>query len=58
MKDKVDIPNQYEIERQNSKGVVSIVINTRVPSKWRLVDLETGDIWKWGGKSSKYVRMG
>jgi hypothetical protein len=30
--------------------MVEIPIRTHKPDKWRFVDLETGDIWKWDEK--------
>jgi len=38
---------EYETERRTSTGPVDITIRTHVPDKWRFVDLETGDVWKW-----------
>lgn len=37
----------FEAERQASPRA-TMRIATRVRSKWRFVDLETGDVWKWG----------
>lgn len=37
----------YEEERQAHAEGVSMTITSRVPSKWRFVDLETGNIWRW-----------
>lgn len=34
-------------ERRRSKTSTRITIETKVPSKWRFHDLETGDVWKW-----------
>ena len=31
-----------------------ITIETKVPSKWRFVDLETGEVWAWRGV--KFIR--
>jgi hypothetical protein len=28
-----------------------MTITSRVPSKWRFVDLETGNIWRWDEKA-------
>jgi hypothetical protein len=36
----------YRTQRVLSTGPVELTIRTRVPSKWRFVDLETGDVWK------------
>ena len=43
----------FEKEREANREIVVISINTRVPSKWRFVDLETGDVWKWNGTTFK-----
>jgi hypothetical protein len=41
------MPNAYEAEREsNAESLTELVIRTRVPSKWRFLDLETGDIWQ------------
>jgi len=37
----------FEQERQAHSKPVVIRIETNVPSKWRFVDLETGDVWRW-----------
>lgn len=34
-------------EREENAPCVDMTISSHVPSKWRFVDLETGDIWKW-----------
>jgi uncharacterized protein (DUF2249 family) len=31
-------------------------ITTRVPSKWRFVDLETGDVWKWNVRRKTFEK--
>lgn len=39
----------FEQEREHNRTndiLVRARINTRVPSKWRFVDFETGDVWK------------
>lgn len=42
---------QKEREKNRAAGrMEKLSINTRVSSKWRFVDLETGDIWKWDGR--------
>ncbi len=48
--------NKYELERQNHKDPINITIFTKVPSKWRFVDLETKDIWEWDEKESIFKR--
>jgi len=37
----------YQAEREAHPECVDMTISSRVPSKWRFVDLETGDVWKW-----------
>lgn len=40
--------DQWDDERErNSDSPVEMTIRSRVPSKWRFVDLETGDIWRY-----------
>lgn len=37
----------YDLERYGNRDeLTAATIRTRVPSKWRFVDLETGDVWK------------
>jgi len=48
----------WEKEREKNRRLgllVKIGIETRVPSKWRFVDQETGDIWKWDDKLGQLV---
>lgn len=41
---------RFQKEREvNRDKLVTISINTHVPSKWRFTDLETGEIWRWEG---------
>lgn len=43
--------DDYTIERNNNRDrLIQLTITTHVPSKWRMVDLETGDIWKHDGE--------
>jgi hypothetical protein len=35
---------------------VDITIRTRVPSKWRFVDQETGEVWRWDYDQRTFVR--
>lgn len=37
----------YDNEREDNAQPIPITINTRVPSKWRFVDLETNEVWYW-----------
>jgi hypothetical protein len=46
----------YENERANTPEPFIISITTRVPSKWRFVDLETGDVWEWLPVSQRFVQ--
>lgn len=39
--------DDYKAERERTPQPVELVISTRVPSKWLLVDRETGDQWEW-----------
>lgn len=45
--DNVDYEREREENRLNGT-FNELTIRTRVPSKWRFVDLETGEVWKWG----------
>lgn len=50
---------KFDAERDKNRGagrLVKLVIETRVPSKWRMVDKETGDVWRWNDKESKWTR--
>lgn len=41
---------RYERERrlnQQTDYMARICLNTRVPSKWRFADVETGEVWQW-----------
>lgn len=33
--------------RRKVPGVVTLSLSTLVPSKWLIVDRETGDLWEW-----------
>jgi hypothetical protein len=44
----------YERERRRHAKPVSITISTKVPSKWRFVDLETRNIWRWDEKKGRF----
>jgi|APIni6443716594_1056825.scaffolds.fasta_scaffold00024_33 hypothetical protein len=46
---------KYTKERKAHKNCVSIKIETKVPSKWRFVDLETGDVWAWSEKLGAFT---
>lgn len=34
-------------QRKSATSATDLVIHTKVPSKWRLVDLETGQVYKY-----------
>ena len=38
---------RYDEERKAAKKCTTLEIKTKVPSKWRFVDLETGEVWKY-----------
>lgn len=42
--------------RELDPPIVDITINTRKPGKWRFVDLETGDVWRWSGAHGTFKR--
>src|SRR5262245_13602567 len=44
----------YQRERRSHLREIKISISTKVPSKWRFVDLETGDVWRWMEKENKF----
>lgn len=46
----------WQTEREAHLELVRIVIETRVPSKWRFVDLETGDVWRWDELLGRFQR--
>lgn len=49
----------YDTERERNPDPIDISIHTRVPSKWRWVDLETGDVWKYeDGRFTRATDLG
>jgi hypothetical protein len=38
---------EREEHRASGRPLEVLSIQTRVPSKWRLVDMETGEVWRW-----------
>jgi hypothetical protein len=45
---RLDARARWKKEREANPGrPVMISISTRVPSKWRFTDLETGETWRW-----------
>jgi hypothetical protein len=50
----------YDEEREANRAagrVERIELVTRVPTKWRLVDLETGDVWRWATPQEREDRQ-
>ena len=48
----------FDQEREKHKdGFIRIVIETRVPSKWRFVDLETKQIWQYHPENPQGFRF-
>lgn len=47
----------YSHERHEHPTPVEILIRTKVPSKWRFVDLETGDVWQWDELHGAFSRV-
>ena len=45
----------FEKERARHIKSLPITISTRVPSKWRFVDLETGEIWRWDEGKAQFL---
>lgn len=37
----------------NGPPIVAITINTRKPDKWRFLDTETREVWRWDGRHFK-----
>ena len=48
---------KYDREREAHKATVQISIRTKAPSKWRFVDLETGDVWRWDEYNGTYQHV-
>lgn len=46
--------NEFAQERVRHPKPVPITINTRAPSKWRFVDLETGEVYAWNEDRGRY----
>ena len=46
-------PSKWEALRQKHReavgpiGPITLTLKTLVPEKYRVVDLETGDVWRW-----------
>jgi len=50
MNKKQKMAVEFGLERaanQQEDKIHELVIRTRVPSKWRFIDLETGQVWKY-----------
>lgn len=43
-------------KEKNYDKEVEVVIKSKCPGKWRFVDLETLDIWKWDEKKKQFKR--
>lgn len=56
-----DIMDRFREERRDSLGnndlPVAMHVYSRVPSKYRLVDLETGDVWKFDVEQERWVAV-
>lgn len=50
--------DQYAQERKRNPEPIAMKIESRVPSKWRFIDLETMDVWRWDVESNRYRREG
>jgi hypothetical protein len=49
--------DDYRAEREAHPECVEMTIRSRVPSKWRFVDLETGDVWQWRDGTFERARI-
>lgn len=47
---------EYQRERDAHDTDVKMTISSKVPSKWRFVDLETNDVWEWNEKRNTFTR--
>jgi len=45
-------------ERERNIGPTDMTISSRVPTKWRFVDLETLDVWRWDAEEKRFRRDG
>jgi hypothetical protein len=43
-------------EKVGEAPLVTIPIRTRKPAKWRFVDTETGEVWRWDVAAGTFVR--
>jgi hypothetical protein len=50
------VSNNFERERERHLEPIKMTIESRVPSKWRFLDLETGDIWQWNEQKDDFSR--
>lgn len=46
----------YDNEREDNQTPVQMTIKSRVPSKWRFADLETGDVWRFDAATGRFRR--
>lgn len=58
---KDDEPIAVPITRKKypreGRPLLELKLTTRVPDKYRVVDLETGDIWEWAGPKNPTAWM-
>jgi hypothetical protein len=45
-------------ERERNPEPTAMTIESRVPTKWRFVDLETLDVWRWDAEEKRFRREG
>lgn len=53
----MELSKTFNAERERnreSSTLHSFGVSTRVPSKYRLIDLETGDVWRWDSIARRY----
>jgi hypothetical protein len=55
--DEMLVTFDEERERNRLTGnLIELVIRTNVPTKWRFVDMETGDIWRHSKSRATFIR--
>jgi hypothetical protein len=47
--------NPYEAERQAHDTSIDIKISTKAPSKWRICDIETNEVFEWSEKENRLI---
>lgn len=50
-------PWRHFLANRGNPNLTRLVINTRHPEKWRFLNTETGDVWRWDTNDDKYVRV-